>query len=342
MPKVVLLKNPSTDFSHLVAAIRKEIAAGRREVEHRQALTYWRVGKFIKGHILYHKDRAGYGEKIFVRLAKKLEIDQSTLYQSVKFFETYPILDARPKLHWSDYRKLITVKDQHKRRSLEEKTRRQGLVSRQLENEVRALKAGDGENTAPATADSIKLLLLTRGQLYTYRLDGKEEEILLDLGFNVFWENLPAAVLKMKAGTVLASRLNAKTKSGFQFNASTVKEKEIFTYKARVLKVIDGDTLSVSVQLGFGQRVRQRLRLRFIDAPEIDTPEGKKARDFVANVFKDCAFVVIKTYQSDKYDRYLTDLFFLPGESDPATVAAQGRFLNQELLSAGLVKRYEE
>ena len=50
---------------------------------------------------------------------------------------------------------------------------------------------------------------------------------------------------------------------------------------------------------------------------------------------------VIKTYGTDKYKRYVTDVFYLPGTDDMHTVAARGRFLNQELLDLGLVQAYQ-
>ena len=46
-------------------------------------------------------------------------------------------------------------------------------------------------------------------------------------------------------------------------------------------RVVDADTLLVEVDCGFGCRMEQRLRLRGIDAPELKTPEGARARAFV-------------------------------------------------------------
>ncbi len=137
-----------------------------------------------------------------------------------------------------------------------------------------------------------------------------------------------------------------------QVNKTNVKNEELFTYKAQLNKVIDADTLVVDLDTGLMMFIEQKLRLRGIDCPEIDTEEGRRAKRFVESRLKDCDFIVVKTYKdrSDKFDRYLADVFYLPtnlsstgqagqaGASDPSIVAAEGRFLNQELLDEGLAR----
>ena len=54
------------------------------------------------------------------------------------------------------------------------------------------------------------------------------------------------------------------------------------------------------------------------------------------------SFVIVRTHKSDKYDRYLADIFYLPGNNDPDTVTARGRYLNQEILDHGMAKVWEE
>ena len=45
----------------------------------------------------------------------------------------------------------------------------------------------------------------------------------------------------------------------------------LYTYKAYIERIIDGDTIWVYIPWGFGFGVRQKLRLRGIDTPEIQT-----------------------------------------------------------------------
>ncbi len=118
----------------------------------------------------------------------------------------------------------------------------------------------------------------------------------------------------------------------------TAKKEEIFTYKAKIEKIIDGDTLTTLIDLGFGLSIQQKLRLRGIDCPEMDTEEGQRAKRFVEVRLRNCDFIVIKTYKdsSDKYDRYLADIFYLANETDAEKVAQEGGYLNQELLNERL------
>ena len=86
----------------------------------------------------------------------------------------------------------------------------------------------------------------------------------------------------------------------------------------------------VDIDCGFGIWTRQKLRLRGIDAPEMDTAEGREARDFVVRALGKGRRlraegerkgrgsrwwdVVVTTTKPDKYDRYLADVFYVqPG-----------------------------
>lgn len=105
--------------------------------------------------------------------------------------------------------------------------------------------------------------------------------------------------------------------------------------------------LFVEIDLGFTNTTRQYLRLRAIDSLEIDTAAGRKAREFVASLIKRAPFLILTTTRSDKYDRYLADIF-IPGReflkaweegkavlSEPAGLL----YLNNELLTRKLAVR---
>ena len=51
---------------------------------------------------------------------------------------------------------------------------------------------------------------------------------------------------------------------------------------------------------------------------------------------------MITTTKVDLYDRYLTDVFVMPGEADLGRVARDGRFVNRELVEEGLARRWLE
>ena len=45
----------------------------------------------------------------------------------------------------------------------------------------------------------------------------------------------------------------------------------MYTYKAKLVRVIDGDTIDAEIDLGFNVLIRQRIRLYGIDTPESRT-----------------------------------------------------------------------
>ena len=111
----------------------------------------------------------------------------------------------------------------------------------------------------------------------------------------------------------------------------------VYEYRAKIIEVVDGDTVTAEVNLGFRVLVRMRLRLEGIDAPETfgvpkDSEEykaGMKAKEWLqARIFgKNCMIETFKDKQ-EKYGRYL------------ATVFVEGVNVNQEFLGTGLVKAY--
>lgn len=114
----------------------------------------------------------------------------------------------------------------------------------------------------------------------------------------------------------------------------------MFTYVAYLDRVIDGDTLLVYVDLGFSIFIQQILRLRGIDAPELGTPSGNLAHRFVESELRNASPLVIKTYGTDLFDRYLVDVFYLPDEDRVDAIKKDGLFLNNRLLQEGLAVRF--
>lgn len=94
------------------------------------------------------------------------------------------------------------------------------------------------------------------------------------------------------------------------------------------------------LDLGFHTITNQILRIRGINASDIQTDQGQKAKDFVVSKLSDIDFIVIKTYSHDKYSRYVTDVFYMKNENDFSTIINEGNFLNQELLDNELAVKY--
>lgn len=86
-----------------------------------------------------------------------------------------------------------------------------------------------------------------------------------------------------------------------------------YCYEASVLDIYDGDTMTVFVDLGFGTHVKQTLRLRGIDAPEVKGPSrkaGVAARDWLRQKIPLGSSIKIVTHKDrkEKFGRYLADV----------------------------------
>lgn len=112
----------------------------------------------------------------------------------------------------------------------------------------------------------------------------------------------------------------------------------VHNYAAVVERVIDGDTLAVRIDLGFDTWRTEKVRLRGIDAPEMKTAAGKKSKAFVVKQLAKAGQVVVRTYKTDVYGRYVGDVFYDWSSDDQDAIFDQGQFLNQRLLDAGMAE----
>ena len=113
--------------------------------------------------------------------------------------------------------------------------------------------------------------------------------------------------------------------------------KEMYTYEATVRRWVDGDTVDVDIDLGFGIIFHnQRLRLYGIDAYESRTRDldekekGLAATAFVNEMAPVGSKITIVTYKTGKYGRILAEVFL-----DDYTN------LNMLLTEKGHAERYE-
>ena len=121
----------------------------------------------------------------------------------------------------------------------------------------------------------------------------------------------------------------------------------MYEYLARVRKVIDGDTVDLTVDMGFHVTMLQRVRLRGVDAPEIRGPcreAGAAAKAFVQAALPEGTKVFIRTYKLGKYGRYIADLKWIPEEPEPTLqrLLEEGRDLAEALIEAGHGVAYPE
>jgi len=325
-------------YPALLSQLQKVFIEGMHRIEEEKVKTYWRTGQIISDYILESKERADYGDNLFEKLSPDLGVSERTLNRAVQFYRSFPISSMSTKLNWSHYSALLSVKDKEKRDLLVEKTIKKEWTSQQLEDAVRLENLKIEEPEVKPAQSAVKLSV-TRARLFTYKvlepsyLTATEENIVVDVGFYINTSVALKGIAKPKDGQIVES---TKTASGYSFKTSDAKPRELYTYKAQVERVVDADTIWVNIDCGFDIWIRQKLRLRSIDAPELDTAKGKEAKQFVESVLSKVSFVVIKTHGSDKYDRYLADVFYQKDEENPQSVLSEGIFLNQELLDLGL------
>jgi len=322
-------------YNALLLDIRGEIFKAQQDISrivNRQKVEMsWNIGKSIEGY-LTSNSRAQYGQKVFEQLASDVGLSIRLLYQMSGFYKTYPTLPSDDGvLNWSHYRELITVNDEEKRKSFEILAIEDSLGAGALQKKI---VEGKSLEKIEKPKSLSRKLSVTRGSLFNYKItfDERSSQKFVDCGFNIFTEI--ETQFNPEDGILSSTKKGEK----FEFKKSSFSSKQIHTYKAYVDKVVDGDTLRVSLDLGFKVRHKEILRLAKINAPERGTSGGTKATEFVKKVLSKVEFVVIKTNKIDIYGRYVANIFFLEGESDPQKIATNGIYLNQLLIDEGLAE----
>lgn len=100
-------------------------------------------------------------------------------------------------------------------------------------------------------------------------------------------------------------------------------ELAIYQYKAEVLKVVDGDTLHLSVDLGFDIKRRDTFRLYGLNAPEMSTPEGVAAKEWLVGKLTEGVLIITTRKDArEKFGRYLATLWIDHNNVNEAMIAA--------------------
>ena len=129
-------------------------------------------------------------------------------------------------------------------------------------------------------------------------------------------------------------------KNNYSFKSADYNSTVLYTYKADIEKIIDGDTVKVNIDLGFNTITTQTLRLRGINAFDIITNAGKDAKEFVISKLENAKTILIKTYRPDKYSRFLADIFYSNIRKRVIKTTNDFNFLNQELLDNNHAVKY--
>jgi micrococcal nuclease len=111
----------------------------------------------------------------------------------------------------------------------------------------------------------------------------------------------------------------------------------MYQYKVKKInRVIDGDTVDLDIDLGFGVTLSHRVRLKDVNAAETRTlnaeekSKGLAAKEWLKKELAREGEWIIETTKEDKYGRILGTLYLV---GDPVTV-------NERILNEGIAGPY--
>lgn len=114
----------------------------------------------------------------------------------------------------------------------------------------------------------------------------------------------------------------------------------MYTYKAKLDRVVDGDTIDVNIDLGFDISVHKRVRLAGINAPESRTKDLEEKKKGLASKDRliellDKGDLVVESKELGKYGRVIGDLTIYPDNLDlPINI-------NETLVKEGYAVEYD-
>ena len=291
-------------YGQLVHAIRevRHVTEQRIEaaVDEEKVREAWETGKLIDGHIFLHKERANYGEQTVIKLAKDLETSETELKYMLQFARTYPIRPPADELSWAHYRELLSIHDPKEREEITQQASKQHWSRERMRQEIR--------NRQHRSEIPEKLSEVKPGKVGVYRVVERRGKQYYDLGFSFYSE--------------IKGKKPKQTNPPFE---------DLFTYNAQVTEVYDGDTFHAQIDVGFGMMTEQRLRLRRIDAPELETRDGKEAKAALEKILARLkGKILIKVFDIDQHGRPLVDVW------------VQHKPVDQEMLDRGFALKFEE
>jgi micrococcal nuclease len=104
----------------------------------------------------------------------------------------------------------------------------------------------------------------------------------------------------------------------------------MYEYSSSLIKIVDGDTVDVLIDLGFNTTKKERVRLLGIDTPESATKDlvekklGLEAKEYISNWFAKNTPFKLQTTKDDKYGRILGVFTGLDGKTLNKLLVDQG------------------
>ena len=304
------------DYSHLKRAIQETLVRGQQQIESLKVQIYWQTGRTIKMYLGKHPDISG--PAVLDRLAEDFGLERSLFYRILQFAESFPKV-VPGRLSWTHYRALLALPDGRMRKELAQEAEAGRWPVMRLRREI--FKRKDSRKSLTNAGTSLEEP--RKGNAGVYKIgrlagiDGKKRKVV-DLGFENYRELSTTEASRFEMGqTVMWSKEN--------WVAGGTKD-DLYFYEAEIERVVDADTIRIHVDLGFGLTTRQYLRLRGINAEELSTPQGQKAREFLLGLIGKETIVQFKSRSRDPFDRYISDIWI--GE----------HYINQILIDEGYAK----
>ncbi len=337
------------NYQKILGQIQKQIAQTQKNivknVTRQKVEMAWQIGKIIDQD-LAQKDEKTYGQNLISKLEQDIGIGESVLYRMRNFYATYPEMPRdEDHLNWTHYRILSGIKKADQRKYLENLVKKNAWDSDELQEEVAKTKIAQiRENKSLKAANKKTKISPTRGKLFFYKIKKitGSKKYFLDCGFGIFREITETLPRSLQVDGQIVSSIKSGEK--YSLKKATIPPQQLHTYKAHLEKLVDGDTIRINLDLGFGIFHHEILRLAKIAAPEMSTESGKKSAQALEKILKDVPFLVIKSNKTDVYGRYVADVFLAPLKPknlEAQVVADEGVYLNQLLLYQGFAEIFQ-
>ncbi len=279
----------------------------------------WEAGKLIDDYLLERSERA---IELVDHLAEDLKQDRSRIYYTLQFARAYPHDSPPWDLPWGFYQYLLSINDSRERETLAERAVKEKWNWKTLREEIKKAGRDNKEFVFTDMPGETGIYRVMKAKHGIYR-----GQLVLDLGFFNYYS--PSKLQFEEYSLVKAQCKRSENKSACTFKAVSGRERDLFTYEAEAIEVFDGDTFKALIHLGFGIMTRQTIRLWGLDAPEINTKEGRKTKEALESLLI-AKRLKLRAMDTDKYGRFLADVWSLDAEKDKPLSINQA-LLNQNL-----------
>jgi endonuclease YncB( thermonuclease family) len=284
--------------------------------------SYYQMGRRITAILAPMESDGGYGKQLVPSICKQMKKKYKKgpgprmIQYMRKFARVYNADQIQPELSWSHYCILLSVADDQLRHRIEQRAVTEHLTRSALQQLVSmTAKNTDSDREFPLSP--------RKGRINIARVvfTGPSTVPVLDVGFGVEITPSNAALPRLKQ---LSPGAFVQRKSDSRYHEITCQPGERYCYTGTPVDVIDGDTVKLRLRLTPTVSIVERLRLRGVDAMEIDTAEGQQAKRALQRMLKNQTDLTVYTYHHDRYGRYIADL-----------ITRDGCYINRQLVEKG-------